>query len=77
VRYADLKQTAFKKEKKLLQAVNLFDVYQGKNLPGGKKSYALSFILQDPEKTLVDTQVERTMANILAGLEKEHGAELR
>ena len=60
VEFADLARTAFETEKKLLKNVYLFDVYEGKNLEEGKKSYALSFILQDAENTLKDTQIENT-----------------
>jgi phenylalanyl-tRNA synthetase beta chain len=61
----------------LLKEVNLFDEYTGKNLPEGKKSYAMSFILQDPEQTLTDKRVEDTMAKILSSFEKQFGAVLR
>ncbi|HMW97959.1 MAG TPA: hypothetical protein PJ983_11960, partial [Flavobacteriales bacterium] len=57
--------------------VGLFDVYEGDKLPAGKKSYALSFILLDEEKTLTDDQVEKAMGRIRSALEKEAGAELR
>ncbi len=77
VKYIDLKNTAEKTERKLLRNVNLFDVYEGKNLPSGKKSYALSFTLRDDNKTLNDQQVDKIMSKVLATLEKEHGAMLR
>ena len=57
--------------------MDLFDVYEGDKLPAGKKSYAISFILQDNEKTLTDEQVEKAMGRIRGALEKEVGAELR
>ncbi len=64
-------------ERKLLKDINLFDVYQGKNLPKGKKSYAVSFILQDEHKTLTDKQIDKIMSNLQQNFEKELGAELR
>ncbi|MFL1012744.1 phenylalanine--tRNA ligase subunit beta [Flavisericum labens] len=64
-------------EKKLLKAVNLFDVYQGKNLPKGKKSYAVSFTLQDENKTLTDKQIDKIMSKLQTNFEKQLGAELR
>lgn len=77
VTFAAIEQLARKADKKLLQHVNLFDVYEGKNLPEGKKSYAVSFTFQDPEATLKDEQVDRIMETIRGSLEKELGAELR
>lgn len=77
VRFEQLHALAFNAERKLLRTVDLFDVYQGDKLPAGKKSYALSFILQDPEKTLTDEQVDKAMGRIRQAFEKELGAELR
>ncbi|MBS1940035.1 MAG: phenylalanine--tRNA ligase subunit beta [Bacteroidetes bacterium] len=77
VEYAALERAAFQAERKLLREVGLFDVYEGDKLPMGKKSYALSFVLQDAEKTLTDEQVEKAMGRIRQALEKEVGAELR
>ncbi|MBK7130635.1 MAG: phenylalanine--tRNA ligase subunit beta [Crocinitomicaceae bacterium] len=77
VRYEDIRNLAIGSEKKLLKEVNLFDVYEGKNLPDGKKSYAVSFIFQDNEKTLQDAQVDLMMQNIRTKLEIELKAELR
>ena len=77
VAYAQLEQIAYQAERKLLRAVDLFDVYEGEKLPAGKKSYALSFILQDSEKTLTDEQVDKAMGRIRGAMEKEVGAELR
>lgn len=57
--------------------MSLFDVYQGKNLPEGKKSYALSFVLQDEEQTLTDKQIEKVMSKLQQNFEKQLGAELR
>jgi phenylalanyl-tRNA synthetase beta chain len=64
-------------ERKLLRDITLFDVYEGKNLPEGKKSYAISIMLQDDEKTLQDKQIDATMNKIIANLVKQTGAELR
>ncbi len=77
VRFEDLKRIALKTEKYLLKEVNVFDVYQGDKLPEGKKSYALSFILQDEEKTLTDTQIDGIMKKLIANFGKEVGAEIR
>lgn len=71
--YATAKQT----EKSLLKDINLFDVYEGKNLPEGKKSYAVSFTLQDNNKTLTDAQIDKVMNKIIQNLEKQVGAQLR
>ncbi|WP_036385355.1 phenylalanine--tRNA ligase subunit beta [Muricauda sp. MAR_2010_75] len=68
---------AWSTEKKLLKKVNLFDVYTGKNLPEGKKSYAVSFTLMDEKKTLTDKQIDKIMGKLLAQYQKELGAELR
>lgn len=77
VKFSDLAKAALAAEKKLLKAVNLFDVYEGKNLEAGKKSYALSFILQDAENTLKDKQIEAIMAKLLKTFEEKFGAKLR
>ncbi len=77
IKYNDLKLAAQKAERKLLQAVNLFDVYEGKNLAEGMKSYALSFYLQDAQQTLTDKHIEKAMQQILQALEKDCGAKLR
>ena len=77
VTFSQLRSIAFATEKKLLKSVSLFDVYEGDKLPEGKKSYALSFILEDKSQTLTDKQIERTMANIQAQLEQKCGAEIR
>ena len=66
-----------KTEKQLLKDVNLFDVYQGGNLPKGKKSYAVSFTLQDENKTLTDKQIDKIMSKLQTNFEKQLGAELR
>jgi len=77
VTFGQLKQIAQKTERKLLQDVNVFDVYQGDKLPEGKKSYALSFIIQDNEKTLTDKAIDGIMQKLIYNLGKEAGAEIR
>jgi len=77
IEFADLARAAFGTEKKLLKNVYLFDVYEGKNLEAGKKSYALSFILQDAENTLKDTQIENIMNRLKATFEEKFNATLR
>ena len=77
VKFADLAQAAYAAEKKLLKQVTLFDVYEGKNLEAGKKSYALSFILQDTENTLKDKQIEAIMAKLQKTFEDKFAAKLR
>ncbi len=72
-----LKQTALKSERKLIKEVNVFDVYKGNKLPEGKKSYALSFVLQDEEKTLTDKAIDAVMQKVIFNLLKEAGAEVR
>lgn len=77
VTFVQIEQVAKKSEKKLLKEISLFDVYEGKNLPEGKKSYAVNFVLQDEEKTLNDKQIDAVMQKIRLNLEKELGATLR
>jgi len=77
IRFDQVKSIAAKTEKRLLKEVGLFDVYEGKNLPDGKKSYAVKFILQDEEATMTDKKVDKIMDSILKGLKTELGAELR
>ena len=77
VAFKNLYKTAFSVERKLLKEVNLFDVYTGKKLPKGKKSYALSFTFQDKRKTLTDKQIDKIMKKLQQSFEKEFGAELR
>ena len=77
VSFSALRAVAFATERKLLKSVALFDVYQGDKLPEGKKSYALSFILEDKTQTLTDKAIERTMANLQAAFEKQCGASIR
>ena len=77
VNFKDIHTIANKTEKQLLKNVSLFDVYQGENLPQGKKSYAVSFTLQDENKTLTDKQIDKIMNSLQNNFEKELGAELR
>ena len=77
VAFADLYNTAFQTERKLLKEVDLFDVYEGKNLPEGKKSYALSFVLRDDHKTLNDKMIGKVMQKLQQTFEKQFDARLR
>ncbi|MBQ7941494.1 MAG: phenylalanine--tRNA ligase subunit beta [Muribaculaceae bacterium] len=77
VTFAQIEKVVNASEKKLLRGVTLFDVYEGKNLEPGKKSYAISITLQDTEKTLQDKQIDNVMNKIIANLEREVGAKLR
>lgn len=77
VQFADIERLAQQCEKKLLKSVRLFDVYEGKNLPEGKKSYAVNFVLQDESKTMNDKQTDAIMQKIIDSLKKQLGAELR
>lgn len=77
VEFAEIEQVARQTEKKLLKKVELFDVYQGKNLPEGKKSYAVNFILQDDTKTLNDKAIDAIMQKLIKNLTTKLGAELR
>jgi phenylalanyl-tRNA synthetase beta chain len=77
ITFGQLKQIAQKSERKLLKGVNVFDVYQGDKLPAGKKSYALSFTLQDEEKTLTDKTIDAIMQKLIYNFGKEAGAEIR
>ncbi|AXT20513.1 phenylalanine--tRNA ligase subunit beta [Flavobacteriaceae bacterium AU392] len=77
VTFESIYTIAKQSEKQLLKNVNLFDVYQGKNLPKGKKSYAVSFTLQDEHKTLTDKQIDKIMNKLQNNFEKQLGAELR
>ena len=77
VTFQEIEKIAFASDKKLLKKVTLFDVYEGKNLEAGKKSYAVNFTLQDEGKTMNDKQTEAVMSKIIANLEKQLGAKLR
>ena len=77
VTFAEIEQVAFNTEKKLLKRISLFDVYEGKGITEGMKSYAVSFILQDKDKTLTDKQIETVMAKLQKNLETQLGAKIR
>ncbi|MGM9793194.1 MAG: phenylalanine--tRNA ligase subunit beta [Candidatus Cryptobacteroides sp.] len=77
VAYADLCRAAQKSVKRILKQVSLFDVYRGDKIPEGKKQYAINFVLQDPEKTLTDQEVEKAMSRLLATFQNQFGAVLR
>ena len=77
VTFADVYKVALSAEKDILKSINLFDVYQGNKLPQGKKSYAVSFVLQDEKKTLTDKQIDKTMQRLQTAFESQLGAALR
>ena len=77
VTMADIEETVRRAERRILTDIDLFDVYEGDKLPAGKKSYAISINLQDPEKTLQDKYIDRVMNNIINALRTDLGAELR
>ena len=77
VEFAEIEKVAYSTEKKLLKEVTLFDVYEGKNLEAGKKSYAVNFVLQDEMKTLNDKQIDAIMNKLIANLQAKLGAKLR
>ncbi len=77
ISYSSIEKIAFQTEKNLLKSVNLFDYYKGENIPEGKKSYAVSFVLQDQKKTLTDKEIEKIMEKITDNLKKDLHAELR
>ena len=77
IEFAAIEEVAHQTEKKLLKEVELFDVYEGKNLPEGKKSYAVNFILQDDTKTLNDKQIDAIMTKLITNLKNKLGAQLR
>jgi phenylalanyl-tRNA synthetase beta chain len=77
VKFEEIYTIAKQTEKQLLKDINLFDVYQGSNLPKGKKSYAVSFTLQDEKKTLTDKQIDKIMNKLQHNFESKLGAELR
>ena len=76
VTFASIVETVRKADRKLLKEVSLFDVYEGKNLPAGKKSYGIAITLQDDEKTLNDHQIDSVMQKVIKALE-HNGAQLR
>ena len=77
VSFADIRKAAFQSARGILRQVNLFDVYRGSKILTDKKQYAISFILQDDEKTLTDQAVEATMQKLLKTFENKFGAMLR
>ncbi len=77
VTFADIERIAFETEKRLLKSINLFDVYEGKNLEAGKKSYAVNFTIQDTEKTLNDKQIDSIMQKLVKAFTEKAGAKLR
>lgn len=77
ITFSQLQSLALKSERNLLREVNVFDVYEGEKLSGNKKSYALSFLLQDEEKTLTDKQIDSVMTKLIGIFEKELGAQIR
>ena len=77
VTFKEVYNLAFQSERKLLKEVDLFDVYEGENLPEGKKSYAVSFVLQDENKTLADKQIDKIMQKLQQTFEKSLDAVLR
>ncbi len=77
VLFSDIEKVAGETDRKILKSVSLFDVYEGKNLPEGKKSYAVSFILQDETKTLNEKQIDNLMSRLIKNLETKLGATLR
>ena len=77
IQFSDIEKTAHQTDKKLLQNLDLFDVYEGDKLPKGKKSYAVSFTFQDFKKTLTDKQVDKQMKKLQQAFEKELDAQLR
>ncbi|MBR1732617.1 MAG: phenylalanine--tRNA ligase subunit beta, partial [Alloprevotella sp.] len=77
VRFGQIEEIALRADRKLIKAVRLFDVYEGKNLPAGKKSYAVNFTLQDDTRTMNDKQVEAVMQRIVNNLSSQLNAQLR
>ena len=77
ITFAELKSVAFESDNNLLRQVNLFDVYEGDKLPSNKKSYALSFLFCDEEKTLTDQVVDKLILKIYTSLEQKFRVELR
>ena len=75
--FESIRQIAIKCENKLIKSINLFDVYEGDNLPDGKKSYAISFIIQDQFKTLKEEEIEHIMSKLINSFKDKIGAEIR
>ena len=77
ITFEQIKKVAFAAEKNILKSVSLFDIYEGDKIPAGKKQYAISFTLQDSQKTLTDKVIEKTMAKIQSSIEQQLNATLR
>ncbi|MEE1190502.1 MAG: phenylalanine--tRNA ligase subunit beta, partial [Bacteroidales bacterium] len=77
ITFAQIESVAYQTEKKLLKSVSLFDVYRGDKLPEGTKQYAVSFVLQDKEKTLTDKQIEAIMQKLIKTFEQKLNSQLR
>ena len=77
VRYEDIRKLAFTTEKEKLKNISLFDIYEGKNIEEGKKSYAVSFILQDMNGTLTEAQIDSIINRLATAYEKKLGAQIR
>ena len=77
ISYAQIEDLAFKQEKKLLNRINLFSIYEGDKIEKGKKAYAISFFLQDKFKTLTDKQIDKSMNGLMSLYERELGAVIR
>jgi phenylalanyl-tRNA synthetase beta chain len=77
VRFEEIRNLILTTEKKLIKNISAFDVYEGENIPKGKKAYALSFTLQDETKTLTDEEIEKTMSKLIAAFEQKLGAVIR
>ena len=77
VTFEQIKNVAFATERNILKSVNLFDIYEGDKIPAGKKQYAVSFTIQDKQKTLTDKVIEKTMARIQQAIEQQLNATLR
>jgi phenylalanyl-tRNA synthetase beta chain len=77
IKFNQIRSIAFKTERSILQAVDLFDVYEGKGIPEGKKSYALNFVLRDDKQTLNDKQIDKVMQRLVESFERQTGAILR
>ncbi len=77
VKFREIEEIAYKTERKILMETGLFDVYEGKGIPEGKKSYAVSFVLRDDLRTLNDKQIDKTMQKLVAAFERDLGAQLR
>jgi phenylalanyl-tRNA synthetase beta chain len=77
VSFGQIKEIAFRTEKSILKEIDLFDVYESESLGKNKKSYAVSFILRDDQKTLTDKTIDKTINNLAAAFEKETGAKIR